>query len=319
MDSSKIIGPLMALFDVATKGKGGPTHITDLILVNIKSLLPSVDYTRLSIDYRRYTEELKLWKYYRHGENRALINILEGLEPHIYWKEKDDTVYPRIMPIILANTDYSNIKEEVIKNILFTTGNIETLIEGLLLSRLLYMNLLNNHNIIDKLKEEVINFKQDEFLNKYKKDYRLPIDQYQENYKVEFERNKIFALNTLNLAYSNKFKTLEDCIKLMVSEEEAKTIIGQSLKSFGENKTYPDNSYYYSLANYIYLLRSKKINRESLKIEKYILPDVFSFQEGDEFYHSLLNSARVIKKKKVNKEMVVHLRVKSGNYIFKKK
>lgn len=319
MDSSKIITPLMTLFEMTTKDKGEPTYITDLILLNIKSLLPSEGYKGVAIDYRRYAEELKLWKYYRHGENRALINILEELNSNVYWKEKDVTVYPRIMSIILTNTDYSYIKEEVIKNILFTTGNIETLIEGILLSRLFYMNLVNDDNIIEKLKEEVINLKQVEFFDAYEKHYRLPVRQYAGNYKLEFERNKIFALNTLNSAYSNKFKTLEDCIEIMYSEEEAKTIFGQSLKSYEENKVYPDKNYYYSLANYVYLLRTKKIDRESLMIDRYILPDVFSFKEGDEFYHSLLSNAKVIKKKEVNKEILIYLRVKSGNYIFKKK
>lgn len=318
MDFSTTTDPLMAMFEEDLYKNKAPTHITDLIIITIKSLLPSDDYSRVFIDYKRYEEELKLWKYYKHGENRALMNILDSLQSNVYWKEKDDTVYSRIIPIILTNKDYSAIREEVIKNILFTTGNIETLIEGILLSRLLYLNISNASDVIDKIKGEVINLSQFDFLNEYGKYYRIPLEQYEGNFQVDFERDRIFALNTLNFSYSNRFKTLEDCIDVIFNNEEPNTLVGKCLKPNNENRDYKVNSYYYSLSNYIYQLRNGKIDKDALKINKYYLPDIFKFSKGDEFYHSLLKKVKVIEKKKVNNEIIVHLKTKSGEYILKK-
>src|SRR5690625_2488494 len=107
MEVKKITNPLMVFFNEDFKINNGPSHITDLIILNIKSLITSEDYVSLNIDYNRYLEELKLWRYYKHGKNSSLMNILGNMEPHIYWHHKDDTVYYRILPIILSNKDYS--------------------------------------------------------------------------------------------------------------------------------------------------------------------------------------------------------------------
>ena len=86
MDLEKVINPLMVIFHEDIRKNDGPSHITDLIILTIKSLLPSEDAVRVDIDYNRYNEEIKLWRFYRHGENPSLMNILDGLEPNIYWE-----------------------------------------------------------------------------------------------------------------------------------------------------------------------------------------------------------------------------------------
>ena len=168
MNLERTIFPLMVAFNEDFKKNKGPSHITDLILITIKSLIPSEEYVRVDIDYTRYKEELKLWKYYKNGDNPSLLNILGKLDSVIYWKGKDDTLYYRLIPIILANKNFDFIREEVVKNILFTTGNIELLIEGLLISKLIAYLLNNKSDIIDDLKDEVIHLAQTEFLQKYK-------------------------------------------------------------------------------------------------------------------------------------------------------
>ena len=68
---------------------------------------------------------------------------------------------------MLVNKEYTYVQEEIIKNLLFTTGNLETLIEGVILSKLLYLLINEEKNIIEKLKEQLINFSQVDFIEKY--------------------------------------------------------------------------------------------------------------------------------------------------------
>lgn len=319
MDLERVIHPLMVTFNEDIKKNNGPSHITDLVILTIKSLIPSEEAVRVDIDYIRYEEEIKLWKYYRHGENPSLMNILGKVAPQIYWNGKDDTLYYRLLPIILANKDFGSIKQEVIKNILFTTGNIEVLIEGLLLSKLIYYLINGKENILNGLKEEIINFSQTEFLEEYREIFRISLEGYEGKYPIEFEQNKIYALNTLNLSFSRRFKTLEDCLKILLNKEKANTILGKSIEFYVHNKANNEfklDSYYYNLANYIYNMRNGRIDPKLLKIDKYNLPDIFKFQEGEVFFHSLLNKSKVIKRQDLNGKIIIYLKTKSGIYRF---
>lgn len=317
MDLEKVIYPLMVAFEEDIQKNNGPSHITDLIILTIKSLLPSEVIVRVDIDYRRYKEELNLWKYYRNGDNPSLMNILESMKPNIYWKGKDNTLYYRLLPIILANKDFEAIKEEVIKNILFTTGNIETLIEGVLLSKIIHNLLLGKNDVIIGLKDEIINLSQREFLEKYKEYFRIPIEEYESNFSVEFEQYKIYALNVLNQSYSNRFKILEDCVEILLDNKEGNTTIGKYINSYenGEiNKKFQLDNHYKELGVYVFNLRNGRIDPKLLKIHKYQLPDVFKFQQGEVFYHSLLNKAKVIKREDIGEKVTIHLKTKSGIY-----
>lgn len=319
MDLERVINPLMVTFDEDIRANNGPSHITDLVVLTIKSLLPSEETVSVDIDYIRYKEEINLWRYYRHGENPSLMNILDGLEPNIYWRDKDDTLYYRLLPIILANKDFSSIRQEVIKNILFTTGNVEVLIEGLLLSKLIHYLILGKEDIIYELKEEVINFSQIEFLERYKKLFRISLEEYKGKYAIEFEQNKIYALNTLNISFSHRFKTLEDCLKVLLEKAKPSTTIGKCINFYKEanpNINFSVDKYYYELAQYVYNLRNGRIDPKLLKIDEYNLPDIFKFQEGQVFYHSLLNKSKVIKREDIDNKTIIHLKTKSGIYRF---
>lgn len=319
MELERIFRPLMLMFNEDININNGPTHITDLIMITIKSLIPSEDSVEINIDYRRYDEEIKLWKYYGHGDNPSLKNIYGKIESHIYLNEIDDTVYPRILPIVLVNKDYSVIKKELIKNVLFTTGNIEILIESILLSKLLYLLINEEDDIVGKLKEEIIKLSQIEFIEDYGDDYRIPVEEFENEFTISFERNRIFALNTLNGIYSSNFKTLEDSLEVFVNEKIGSTNIGRCISGFLD-KEYKDEvnleNYYKELISYLYRLRKGRINPESLRIKEYLLPDVFNFEEGEVFYHSLLNKVKVIKKEKANSKTIIYLNTKSGIYKF---
>lgn len=317
MNLERTIFPLMVAFNEDFKKNKGPSHITDLILITIKSLIPSEEYVRVDIDYTRYKEELKLWKYYKNGDNPSLLNVLGKLDSVIYWKGKDDTLYYRLIPIILANKNFDFIREEVVKNILFTTGNIELLIEGLLISKLIAYLLNNKSDIIDDLKDEVIHLAQTEFLQKYKPFFRAPFEEYPGNFSVEFEQNRIFALNTLNSVFSPKYKALERAIRALDAKRDSDRILDVIVAYYKDSKEDYNiqlDRYYFQLGQYIYNLRNGRIDPKLLKIDKYHLPDIFQFKEGDVFYHSLLNRSQVIKREDLHNKTIIHLKTKSGIY-----
>ena len=320
MEYEKVRNGMLSTFYQDLDPNGDRSYITDMTIISIKSLMPSREYVGVNIDYNRYNEEIKLWKDYRNGDNPSLINLFQGLEPDIYWKSVDNSIYSRTIPIVLANENFDNIRREIIKNLLFTTGNIESLIETILLSKIIFLLINNRENIIEELKEEIINFSQLEFEMEYGKYYKVPIEKYSGNYAVSFEQKKIFALNILNNCSSPGFETLRDSLNVLFANGNGKSTIGKSIKVFLENNLgeISIGQYYRELADYLYRLRKGKISPEALEIKEYYLPDIFQFKEGEVFYHSLLNKSMVIKRQEIGNNIIIDLETKSGLYRFKK-
>ena len=319
MDEINIEKLLTCLFNEDYINNGEHNYISQLAVIIIKSLMPMTDEEAVRIDYTRFIEELRLWVYYRNKENPSLLNIQGRMDSKIYWDEKDNSIISRVIPLVLANNKYEIIEEEVIKNVLFTTGNLEALLEWISIVYLLYLVIQKEDNIIDKLKENIIGFSQIEFLNKYEKYYKLGIKEYPGNFKVEFEREKIHLLNTLNGIYNNRYNDLLDCLDVMDSREP-KYLMGNILyKSLlKEDIEYNLPKFYLELAEYIIRLRKSRIDPAYLRIKEYILPDIFSFNEGEVFFHSLLKESKVIKKEVRDNAFTSLVQTRTGMYLFKK-
>ncbi|MDR7856452.1 hypothetical protein [Tissierella sp.] len=295
------------------------SYISQLTVIAIKALMPMVDEHGIRIDYTRFVEELKLWVSYRNGENSSLLNTQGRVNPDIYWKEKDDSIISRIIPLVLVNQEYRVIEEEVIKNVMFSTGNLQSLFDSIYTGYLLYLVLNKEENIIDKLKENAIGFSQREFIDKYKKYYRIEILDYPGKFKIEFEKERIHLLNTLNGIKSNRFVYLEDCIDVL-NKVELETFIGSILYDFMylQNREYDIPKFYTNLGNYVLRLRKSRIDPAQLVIKEYILPDVFSYTEGEIFFHSLLGDTKVIKKEVKGNSLTSLVQTKTGMYLFKR-
>lgn len=316
---------LLDLFQKDYLNNKNYTYISQLAVITIKSLLPMKDEEGIRIDYRRFTEEYKLWLNYRNGDNSSLLNTQGRVIHEIYWGQIDDSIISRIIPLVLANKDYSIIEEETIKNILYTTGNLQVLFEGLALTYLLFLVVnnsnghLDNDKLIDSIKDKIISFSQTDFLEKYESCYRVNIETYNGNYKVAFEREKLNLLNSLYTLESNRYSALIDSIKV-IEGNEGRTFIGQVLYDYlhRQNKGYEISAFHLSLGEYIINLRKSRIDPEKLKIKEYILPDIFSFEEGQVFYHSLLREVKVIKKEVKDKTLTSLIQTKTGMYLFRK-
>lgn len=303
------------------------TYIVELMIITIKSLIPDEIHHGSVIDYKRFTEELKLWYHYRHGDNISLLGSLYN-EERTYWDYEDDSIFSRITPIVFANEDWGVIKREVSKNILYSSGNIYSIFEGLALSKLLFLFInnpsINYDELINQIKEEMICFSQKDFIMEHSKDFKFSLDTYRGNFVIDFERKRIEILNTLNgVNLSSKYNTLKKSLNI-IREEEVNTpsafFLGglKGLKSVYDYAPIKDEEFIKNLCSFLVKLRKGRLTAESLKIDKYILPNVFQYKEGDVFFHTLLKKCQVVKIINEPDKITSFIRTKTGIYRFRK-
>ena len=308
---------VLSLFSEDYTINSGYSYQSQIALLTIKSLIPSMEDLGVRMDYKRFREEIELWIHYRVKDNDSLLNI-ERSDSDIYWKEKDDSIFSRIIPILLANQDYDISEEEIIKNILFTNGNLQSLFETISISYLINLIINKEENVLDKLKEKIIGFGQLDFLDKYEDSYMFSLNNYPNNYQVDFEKEKIHLISLLNGIPINSYSYLLDCINIL-GEKEGNTFIGKILYDFLYKEVeYNLPNFYMNMADYILKLRKSRIDPTQLQIKEYILPDIFSFNEGEVFFHSLLKESRIIKKEAKNNIFTSLVQTKTGIYLFKK-
>ncbi|KPU26635.1 hypothetical protein TR13x_09075 [Caloranaerobacter sp. TR13] len=312
------------------KIKGQWSYIVELFIITVKSLIPSMDVEGTTIGYTRFKEEIKLWTSYRHGSNKLLINSVNKFDDKIYWIEIDDSVYARIFPIVAANTQWDVILSEVIKNILFTTGNIFILQECIVLSKILYLILNGKKDydkIISSLKEEIIQLSQKELIGKYNKYFKADIAAFPGNFVINFERARIELLNLFNgKLIKNNFYILSRVLDILRGDIKEfgqiqynfflYGVLGLIIQNNNEFIEYKDKNFIQSLANYLLRLRKSRINPESLYIKDYYVPDVFKYNVGEEFSHSLLNKCKVVNKEETEKLFITYINTKTGIYRF---
>ncbi|MTI68208.1 MAG: hypothetical protein FH753_16635 [Firmicutes bacterium] len=308
--------------------KGQWSYLVEILIITIKSLYPSKKEVKVSINYDRFLKELNLWKYYRHGNNKSLINILTRNKESIYWQEDDESIFIRILAIVISNKKYENIKKEVIKNILFTTGNIKNLLEGIILSKVLFSLInkddLDYEKLLKSLKEEIIHMSQRNFLNTNKDYFRFELSTYPGKYSLDFEREKINLLNILNGIKGKKFTNLIHTLEILKNKScnENSSFFVNVIKGIYLEKEFKyvikDEEFIKVLCKYLIKLRKGRVNPESLEVNEYNLPDIFAFKEGEEFNHTLLNRAIIIKKITYKNYLISYVKTKTGIYRFAK-
>ena len=307
---------LLNIFQEDRTRNGQHTIFSQLAMITIKSLIPSDVFVGSAIDYRRFKEELILLKEYKLDLDN---NFKIDLEEEEYFKYKDKTLYCRILPIIIANKDYSIIEDEMIKNVLYTTGDIATLLEWILISRIIFSNLQDHDDPLEDLKQYIINFSQIEFLEKHGDAYRYDVLKSTVNFEISFERERVSLINLLHGIDMGKFKDAKDILEVLEGKE-AKTSLGNLLIDSIKDKSieYNIEDSYERMGEYILKLRNSRIDPDALKIKEYVLPDVFAFKEGEVFFHSLLNQSKVIRKENKNEHLTSLIQTRAGKYLFKR-
>lgn len=305
------------------------TYMVEIMIITIKCLIPRDASHGSVIDYDRFNEELNLWYYYRHGDNQSLLASILKKEAH-YWEYCDDSIYSRIPPIVFANEDWKLVKNQVLKNILYTTGRISSLIEGLVLAKLLSV-LVSTPNIkvddlINEMKEEIMCFSQKEFIENFTEYFKHPLNKYKGNYTIDFERKRIEVLNVLNRIYDKtEYKILKAALSFLCESKSEgydsnffiSGLIGLR-SNISDSTSIKDEEFIRNLCGFLVKLRKGRITGESLYIDKYVLPDIFQYKEGDVFFHSLLKKSQVIRRINDGNSIICFIRTRSGIYRFVK-
>lgn len=295
------------------------TNLSEITSILIKSLLPNEIQSGNLVDYRRYKEELSFWTYYRTEEDETLDKIIDDKNTWDYFGYKDGSLYTRLLPIIVANSDYYMIEKEGIRNLLFTTGDLSLLWNWIGSLRLIHNIIEKKENLIEDLKNYIINLSQVEFLREYREFYRFPLEEYPGNFYIQFEREKINIINILNSVEVQGYEEIKDLLNI-VEGKGPNTILGSIIVNSQKNMDVDITltKFYINLSDYVLRLRKSRINPEDLKIDKYDLPDVFSFKEGEVFFHSLIKDGKVIKKEVRNNLLTSLVQTRSGMYLFKR-
>lgn len=309
--------------------EGQWSYITELMIITIKSLIPSQEKVGTVIDYKRFHQELMLWYYYRHGHNRSVLNALKKKSSTIYWNEMDDSLYGRIFPIVAANSNWDVIKDQVLANIVYTTGNISCILEAIALSKLIFEVINGNISFdenLERVKEEIVHFSQKDFLDRFENMLMYNLDSYERNYTIDFERSRISLLNTLNNKGNDvNFDVIRTCLSVLDSELNVPVNTKNNfflnglkglLRDEEEELDFKDMDFIKSLGDYLIKLRKSRISPEILAVEEYYTPDIFAFNEGEVFNHTLLNKSKVLKKEVTSDYQISYIKTKTGVYRF---
>lgn len=305
---------------VETYEKDQWSYIIEIMILTIKSLKPSLKDNGNIIDYKRFRAELGLWKSYRHGMNKNLLYSLNKEPYEGYFSNIDESIYSRVAIITLSNQNFEVVKREIIKNILFSSGNIEFVLECLMLSKILFLLAENKdyeyEDILKELKNEAINFSQSELLS---------LKDYSNDYKIEFERMRINLISLLNEIDISKFKVLKDCLLVLKRDKEYKIVESSNffiagimgiLKGEVVSREIKDMDFLESLCSYIVKLRKGRIDSINLELNEYKLPSIFNYKEGEVFVHPLLNSSQIIYKGNRENFEIAYVKTRTGIYRF---
>lgn len=293
-------------------------YLTQMSILVSKSLIPSTEDLSIRINYKRYIKEMDLWMDYRSNSNESLLNM-KKLDSDIYWTGEDVSILYRIIPLVITNIDEEVLISEIIKNVLFTTGNLKELFKYISIGYLMYSIVNKVEDKEEGLKDKIIKFSQKDFLDKYSRFYRLRQETYPKNYTVDFEKEKIGIINLFNGIHIQKYNEISD-ILAVEGGKKPETFVGNILYNFisGSEEFLELPGLYKNMGNYLMNLRNGKISPAALKVEEYILPDIFEFQVGEKFYHTLLNDSEVLKKEEKNGVLSSLVRTKTGIYLFRR-
>ncbi|MCC5909323.1 MAG: ADP-ribosylglycohydrolase family protein [Clostridiaceae bacterium] len=326
---------------------GQYSYITELTLITIKSLRDDAKDFKVTIDYKRLYEELKLWRYYRHGNPENIISKLAATNNYyksdFYWKDTRGHSISRIIPILLANKNFHSAEVEIYKNVLYLNRHPQVLLTALLLARTVFILLekgfCEKETLVQELKDYIIGFKWQEL---------DPNNDLSKSYSIQFEKEKVQYIMSLDriLWMSNKgrekwdsqaiyikalknFYKLQDELEILehedVPREDWKEVLAISYGLWGVNQkeflqdTNPikDQEFIHSMGQYLHKLRTYKINRKPyIRPEEHI--DIFNLQKDDHVHHPLLSTTKVKERVETSGVIQLFLSTKSGTYTFVK-
>ncbi len=269
-----------------------------LFLIAVKCLIPYEDNIGCFFDKNRYKKEIELLAYYKNGDDEI---IDYWIKHKIQSNNNDKLLEYKIIPIILSNTMWEHLLDEVFKAVTFYTLNKNTILDAVLISSAIH-EFINDTDIEDIeiiTKERLINFSiKNAFANN-----KITADK---NYIIDFEKERIKEIAKTILFEDDRISKYKILNYIFKNDSNKNLTIENSKLS--DNLTNQNNSdILVSFSSYLYKLRKGTINPEKLKISDKI-PNIKECLKYPIFNHPLLGRCKVIEKTK--NEVII--RNKSG-------
>lgn len=257
-----------------------------LFLIAVKCLVPCENEVGCYFDVHRYKKEIELFNCYKNGHDEVLEYYLENKKTT---EKFDNLLEYKIIPVIIANTEWDILINEALKASMFYSTNKTTILYTILISSYIneYLNS-NTENINEVTKERLIGFSLKDFSG-------INNIQINKSSLIDFEKERIKMLSKSEFItdeFINNFKSLH--------------YIYNEIKN--ENGDTAGETVLYSFSQYLLKLRKGIINPEKLKISMDNIPEIKECLQYSTFSHPLLGRCKVLKR--CEKEVI--LKNKSG-------
>lgn len=270
---SKILGLLNYCYE-DNSGDKLPDIELQLFLIAAKCLMPCENEIGCYFDVDRYKKEIELFKFYKNGHDDKLEYYLENKKAS---EKYDDLLEYKIIPIVIANTEWDILINEALKTSVFYSSNKLTVLNTILISSAIneYLNS-NTENINEVTKERLINFSLKDFSGKNKINIT-------KSSLIDFEKERIKMLSKTELI-ADELKSNFKSLHYIYNETKNKNndTNGETLLN--------------SFSQYLFKLRKGIINPEKLKISMDNIPEIKEFLKYATFNHPLLGRCKVLKR-----------------------
>ncbi len=331
---------------ILKQDKGQWSDLTELLLIQAKSLRDIKEKNKVVVDYLRFADELRYWLQYRHGNPQQLIDKVQVAErfnnSEAYWQDKRGYGFSRNLSIILANKNNSSGIQELYKQVLFFNRHPQVIISAILFARavnLLLETPMAHQQLIAELKVYLMELMLQELEGE-------GYDSLSQKYLIQFEREKIEYLMALDRVMGGSidwlasrdwdsrrilitaiyyYNNLLEAVELCPAAEEGrhyKEAIAMAYGLWGINlKELPmdisqlkDWGFINSMGDYIARIRSYEIDKKAYENTRFL--DVFRLPAGQTLKHPILNSIRIVSKEERSPYTIIEIAGKTGDYTF---
>ncbi len=267
-----------------------------LFVMSVRSLVPFENKIGCMFDEARYRAELKTLEYYFDEEDSIIKNSIYNNRP---LTTEDRLIEYKLLPIIISNTDWCILINEVLKCTLTYTFNKDSILNSIVVSSFIFEffnnEAFNSAEVIEITKRRIIEFSIKEF---FSNNYDVQIKQ---NYLINFEKERILFLmqDTYSMEKNEKnFVTYKFLIDMMENDSElenAKVDINYPNNSSNElaakNKEYLNN-----FSSYLLKLRKGIVDPSKIKMTFTNSTDYKIYIEKEIIKHPILGNCVVLSK-----------------------
>lgn len=270
-----------------------------LFMMSLRSMIPFEDKIGCKFDENRYSDELKTLKYYINGEDKLVLSrIKQNSATSIY----DYLLEYKIIPIILSNSIWENIINEVLRCVVFYTYSKESILEAIVVSSVLHEYIENNCTDKEYLhritKQRIIDFSiKDFFIDNFDTSAK-------NSYNISFERERISYIIQADM-FGREPLLDKRIISYILNCDRESSEFSQDNVDVSES----NNNSLQSFSSYLYKLRKGMIDPRKLRYTASDKLDLRLYVKQESFTHPILGKCLVIKRN--GNETIV--KTKTGN------